>query len=169
MKIKVVSLWQPHASLIPLKAKRIETRSWPTSYRGLLAIHAAKNMTWMNENIFNTQPFFKVLVAAGLFNYRIDPMPKLPYGAIVGVCELLHCAQISEITSFPACKGYAWKGREWKLDEQERAFGNYTAGRYMWLLANARPLPEPIPTRGYQGLWDVEISDDVLATAMETA
>ena len=40
--MKALSLWQPWASLVALRVKTIETRSWSTSYRGPLAIHAAK-------------------------------------------------------------------------------------------------------------------------------
>jgi hypothetical protein len=38
--MKALSLWQPWATLVSIGAKRIETRSWPTKYRGPLAIHA---------------------------------------------------------------------------------------------------------------------------------
>lgn len=44
MKYKILTLSQPYASLVALGAKRIETRSWRTSYRGPLAIHAAKGL-----------------------------------------------------------------------------------------------------------------------------
>ncbi len=40
--MKAISLWQPHASLIPFRLKRNETRSWGTSYRGPLLICSAK-------------------------------------------------------------------------------------------------------------------------------
>ena len=40
--MKALTLTQPWASLVAIGAKRIETRSWSTPYRGLLAIHAAK-------------------------------------------------------------------------------------------------------------------------------
>lgn len=40
--MKALSLWNPWASLMAVVAKKIETRSWPTSYRGATAIHAAK-------------------------------------------------------------------------------------------------------------------------------
>lgn len=40
--MKALTLWQPWASLVALGVKSIETRSWSTSYRGPLAIHAAK-------------------------------------------------------------------------------------------------------------------------------
>lgn len=39
--MKALTLWQPWASLMALGVKWIETRSWSTSYRGWLAIHAA--------------------------------------------------------------------------------------------------------------------------------
>jgi hypothetical protein len=40
--MKALTLTQPWATLVAIGAKTIETRSWPTSYRGPLAIHAAK-------------------------------------------------------------------------------------------------------------------------------
>jgi hypothetical protein len=33
-------------------------------------------------------------------------------------------------------------------------FGNYSEGRYAWILENIQPLPEPIPAKGAQGLWE---------------
>lgn len=36
--IKVITVWQPWATLIALRVKRLETRSWATKYRGPLAI-----------------------------------------------------------------------------------------------------------------------------------
>ncbi|TRU31740.1 MAG: ASCH domain-containing protein [Microcystis aeruginosa Ma_QC_B_20070730_S2] len=40
--MKAISLWQPWASLVANGLKLYETRGWPTKYRGVLAIHAAK-------------------------------------------------------------------------------------------------------------------------------
>jgi hypothetical protein len=42
--IKAISLWQPWASLMAAGVKLHETRHWWTSYRGPLAIHAAKRI-----------------------------------------------------------------------------------------------------------------------------
>ena len=39
--MKVLSLQEPWASLIKENVKHIETRSWKTSYRGKLYIHAS--------------------------------------------------------------------------------------------------------------------------------
>jgi hypothetical protein len=53
--MKAITLHQPWATLVAIEQKKIETRSWPTSYRGPLAIHAAKTMpdykeAWINLN-----------------------------------------------------------------------------------------------------------------------
>ncbi len=40
--MKAITIWQPWASLLACGAKQYETRSWATSYRGPIAIHAAK-------------------------------------------------------------------------------------------------------------------------------
>ena len=39
--MKVLSLTEPYATLIKNQKKHIETRSWKTSYRGELYIHAS--------------------------------------------------------------------------------------------------------------------------------
>ena len=40
--------------------------------------------------------------------------------------------------------------------EKELALGDWTPGRYAWELANVKILPEPIPAKGKQGLWNWE-------------
>jgi hypothetical protein len=52
--------------------------------------------------------------------------------------------------------GWDVEGRRWMLSPSEKAFGDYTPGRYAWLLADVRRLPEPIPARGALGLWEWE-------------
>lgn len=45
LTVPAISLWQPWASLMASGHKSIETRSWSTHLRGLVAIHAAKRWT----------------------------------------------------------------------------------------------------------------------------
>lgn len=40
--LRCITLHQPYASLVARRLKRFETRSWKTSYRGPLAIHAGQ-------------------------------------------------------------------------------------------------------------------------------
>jgi len=42
--MKGITIWQPWSTLIALELKRYETIGGATKYRGLLAIHAAKNI-----------------------------------------------------------------------------------------------------------------------------
>lgn len=48
--MKAISLTQPWATAIAVGVKQWETRSWPTGFRGPVAIHAAKGMPkWAKE------------------------------------------------------------------------------------------------------------------------
>lgn len=152
MNYPVLSLSPPYGSLIALLLKRIETRSWKTDYRGQLLIHqtAAPGPKGTTEaalwELCLSEPFRTALPLAS--------PARLPRGKIVAVCELIDCRPIVE-----SCIGYglidAEKDRAytWDVTDQERAFGDYTAGRWAWLLADVKALPEPIAARGMPGLW----------------
>jgi hypothetical protein len=75
-------------------------------------------------------------------------------GFIVAIVELVGCRRIDEVASFPACKNVFADGHKYDLNPQERAFGDYSVGRYMWLLEGLTILDNPIPAKGMQGLWD---------------
>lgn len=157
--MKAITLWQPWASLVAIGAKQIETRSWATPYRGTLAIHAALKFPDEAKALVATQPFLSSLE-------KITPNSEgfrdLPRGVIVAVCELVQCLSI------PTMRG-RYPFNHPKLDtiallppdSPEYDFGDYTPGRFAWMLAQVRVLHEPIPCRGYQQLWDVPA--DVLA------
>jgi hypothetical protein len=81
---------------------------------------------------------------------------ELPAGCVVATCELVHVAIMDEAIAFPSCEAFWWRKQKWLLDDKERAFGYFEAGRYMWLLANIKALPEPVPARGMQGLWNFD-------------
>ena len=46
--MKALTVRQPWASLIAVGAKRVETRSWPTAYRGPRAIHVGMHAPDVN-------------------------------------------------------------------------------------------------------------------------
>lgn len=164
--MKVLTLTQPWATLVALGAKKIETRSWSTSYRGPLAIHAAQGYAGLTGPAgfigrCDSEPFKSALQAAGL-TYR-----DLPRGAIIAVCTLLDCVptQHPGIANEPgkpwftgAQKGVGQHYYEVPppLDSNEYAFGDYSPNRYAWLLADVKILPTPIPAKGALGLWEWE-------------
>lgn len=142
--MKALSLWQPWATLVAIGAKQIETRSWKTSHRGLLAIHATNVFSDENRKLaYMAEPFASTLIMAG-YNLR-GPLRAefLPLGAIVAVVDLVGCSTTNDIPM------------HWDVSAQERAFGDYSANRYAWFLGNIRQLKTPVPCRGWQQLWNV--------------
>lgn len=141
--MKVISLLQPWATLVAIGAKRIETRSWATKYRGPLAIHASKGVKAFIKKLIWTEPFHTVLAKAG-FKLCFGADWNLPLGKIIATCNL---ADVIPITpEFVA-----------SLSEQEKAFGDYTPGRFAWILEDVKKLPEPIPAKGQLGLWKFDL------------
>src|SRR6266567_3747703 len=63
--IPALTLTQPFATLVAGGAKHLETRSWSTSYRGPLAIHAAKGFPADAEALCEVSPFREALLALG--------------------------------------------------------------------------------------------------------
>lgn len=142
--MRCLSLTQPWATLVAVGAKRIETRSWTTPYRGPLAIHASKGFpTWARE-MCEAWPFDEALAAAGITSWK-----DLPTGVIVATCTLIGCVPTGRIQERT---GGVWP--RFPLTEQEMAFGDYTSGRWAWLLDDVRPLVTPIPAKGSLGLWE---------------
>jgi hypothetical protein len=148
--VRGLTLWQPWASLVAIGAKKIETRSWPTKYRGPVAIHASKSAReWRYLLTFKEDPEVAAINAA-LSSAGLSLHMRLPLGSIVAVVDLTNCLETGgESPEWPEC-----------------AFGDYSDGRYAWFLKNLRCLPEPIPCRGAQGLWTVPEDVAMMVTNM---
>ena len=135
--VKALTLHQPWASLMAWGVKTIETRSWPTAYRGPLAIHAAKTIPdYARAAAVEIAPIARALASAG-----VDPttLAGLPLGAVVALVDLIDCRHIDETSCEPG---------------PDRPFGNFASGRFGWVTRNPRVLAPPVPARGRQGLWD---------------
>ncbi len=150
--MKALSLLQPWATLVACGAKKVETRSWKTNYRGEIAIHASKGY------LSGGKTAFEDLCMSGTFRGALDKhmvdlldllaigiTPDLiadlfmPFGAIVAKGRIVRCSLISG---------------EWMPDEPELSFGDYTIGRYAWFLEDVEPFSTPIPAKGSLGLWE---------------
>jgi hypothetical protein len=159
--LKGISLWQPWASLIAVGAKRIETRSWQIGYRGLLAIHATKTFEFSGSATYydpQVGPLMREALAPLYPDYS-----KLPLGAIVAVAQLVDCMPTRNVCPHLNAKlaTYGWnQGGYYAIPQADFAFGDYSPGRWAWLLENVQRLPKPIPRSGARGLWVVP--DDVV-------
>lgn len=151
--MKAITITQPWATLIAQGHKRIETRSWSTTYRGPLAIHAGKNLpSWVADFVRGEPEFTTVL--GDLFDPGKRALGDLPRGFIVATCQLVAVKFIPLHD-----KGWDWIGPtgrrfHYPVTDRELAFGDFTVGRYAWLLDDVRPLEKPFPARGALGLWD---------------
>ena len=149
--MKALTLWQPWASLIALGEKKIETRSWQTTYRGTLAIHASQKMTREMKLLCAREPFYSAIACyTGLV-----PGDELPLGAIVAVCELRNVLMPARNANGYYVIGHVGSNDFAYITEPELSFGDYTPGRYAWMLENVVLLDVPVVCRGAHGLWDV--------------
>lgn len=137
--MKAITIHQPWASLVACGAKKIETRSWPTSYRGPIAIHAGAKWEMYRRELTYREPFHSALwpnmtkEELALNGYGRTQL--LPVGAVIAIADLVDCIAMTD----------EWIGN---LPQQELAFGWYDIGRYAWMLENVRRI-EPIPARGF--------------------
>jgi len=135
--MKVLSLLEPWASLIKEKVKCIETRSWKTSYRGELYIHASKRkLTKKDSETLEDR-----------LNLLKDTNFK--YGYIIAKCNLVACRYMDEELIKSVQK-----------NKHEFICGHYEIGRYAWILEDVEILSTPIEAKGQLGIWNYEGKDN---------
>lgn len=168
--MKFLTIRQPWASLIAVGAKQIETRPFSTKYRGPLAIHAGKAQPsrdlvrmgqWLTRWDYGEGRY---VLSDGLGKWG-----ALPLGAVVAVCDLIDVVPIIGhkaihqydeppvpcIDAHPGSLTHWWHHDAGFTDVTDQfPFGDFTPGRFAWLLGNVRPI-DPVPMKGAQGLRDL--------------
>ena len=131
--MKVLSVRQPWAWALIHGGKDVENRTWRTSYRGPLAIHAGSRFDmskaeWHNLSVSPTigEPWHSM--ARG-YNAQSDHV----LGAIIGIVDLVDCLP------------------SWQCDSPWKADPDY----FCWKVANPRALEVPVLIKGQLGLFDV--------------
>lgn len=150
--MKAITLTQPWATLWALGIKQVETRSWSTRYRGLLAIHASRELDKYSWSEIS-EDLRKARASA-----MLERCIHFPLSAIVGVVDLVDVVPMTH--EYLAGVGLI-----------ERALGNFDVGRRAWIAANPRALAEPIPVPGQRSVWNLpaEIETQVRAQLREAA
>lgn len=160
--MKCLSLWQPWAALMVLGAKRFETRSWSTTYQGPLLIHASRLWTEAARNLCLSEPFATALGIPQDPGFAWVPDKVLTLGAIIGMVNVVRCwptvkvrfAASDDIATIPLDGGI-------QVSESELAFGDYAHGRFAWQCTKPVRFAEPVPCRGFPGIFNP--SPEVLA------
>jgi hypothetical protein len=139
--MKALTVCQPWAWAIIHGPKRVENRTWPTSYRGPLAIHAGKTRDW-----FERPGLGRWFERVGL---TLPAESQLDFGAILGVVQLVDCVRVEEL-------------RDSLLVGSPHLTADaavWADGPWCWVLKNPRILREPLPWRGAQSLWEVQLPE----------
>lgn len=82
--MKAITICQPFAHWIITGEKLIENRTWETSYRGPLLIHAGVSRKFLLEE---------------------DDVESMTFGAIIGICELVDCVPLRKVKKRPHAEG----------------------------------------------------------------
>lgn len=98
----------------------------------------------------------------------------LPLGAIVATCELIDCLPIVHTGEEGAIRtldidpnGSLWivepepdedhedfPREDYRDVSDQRPYGDFSPGRFAWLLGEVKEVKPPIPMKGKQGLWE---------------
>ena len=131
--MKVLTVKEPWASLIINGYKKYEFRSWKTSFRGKVLIHAGKSVEKNNLALFN--------------DYNLD----YSFGYIIGEVELEDCILIDD------------KIQEELERSNKLVYGRSKhVGLYAWKLGNIVKYKKKdrIKVNGKLGLWNLEVENE---------
>lgn len=138
--MKAFTAYQPYAHAIVSGLKQYETRPRRTNIRGRVAVHAGAKDP---EEVANTVDLISEMEGMRFAEVRKRMAHwDYPRGAVVGTVEIVDCVPAEEIVD--------------TLTERERLLGDYSPGRFAWVLKNPVMFDTPIPARGQQGWWNWE-------------
>lgn len=113
--MKALTICQPYAELIANGSKPIENRTWPTSYRGPLAIHAGKSRAWLDD--------------------EDDEPSGMVFGAVIAVVELYACVKEEDLPLSLTTNEHANGPWCWLLRDVRRVTPvPYRGAQGLWIL-----------------------------------
>ena len=137
MIVNAITLHEPWASLMRAGEKRNETRSWGTRHLGPLLICAAKTKKGLTEETEWAIPFLRG--------------PLLNFGHAVALVNLKRVVRTEHFKT-PA---------DWdNYPMNEKAFGDYSPGRFAWITEPIDLGFDPFPVKGRQGLFRIALDTE---------
>lgn len=153
-----LTLWQPWATLIALKKKTVETRSWrpPDPYVGTrIAIHASAKMPEEGAAALEVEPFATALAGR-----------ELPCGVVVATAKLARVGPTAAASAQMLARAAAGDD-DIRRVHSELAFGDFSEGRWAWKLTDIVPMEPPVECKGAQKLWSLPIDVEERLRALE--
>lgn len=136
--MKALTLYPVWAMLIALEKKRLETRSWQTSFRGPLAITSSARITEDDRFCFGEEPYAAVLAEAGF--HKVEDLPTGMVVCTALLTDIFATADVRDTISY-----------------EERCFGGYDDGRFAWKLEGVERINPPLPCKGNRLLWNIDL------------
>ncbi len=140
-EIRALTVRQPWAHMITYCGKSIENRSWPTRYRGMLAVHAGARSGWDSDGQDSPlvqQAWSAWANSAPALADGTIPLSRnttsVTFSAVIAVARITGCHRA---IGAAACSCSPWS----------------QADQWHWELSNVRALDSPVPCRGSLGLW----------------
>jgi len=113
--------------------KRVENRTWKTSHRGRLAIHAGRTLDPASRAALET------------IGCRIPE--DTPSGVVLGTVDLI------DVVAFDPAQGML----DGLADPYGLADDPLATGPFCWILRNPQPLADPVSLLGMPGLFEVDL------------
>lgn len=147
-RLPALSIWPPRGSMVVDGRKWIEARSKPTSHRGLVAIHSTLRACEDDD------PIWQQTTPGTHWDVR---------GSIIGVACLVDCLPMYASNGASRPKAgldtrslILYRRSRPAMDVSRQAPLTWVVdGMFAYVLDAARPLPNPIPMPGGQGVWRV--------------
>jgi hypothetical protein len=144
---KILTLWQPYASLVMAGIKPWETRDWSTNHRGTVLIHAgsrwtramAKDAAELVDQLSALLPLHMALEWEALLALDVGRWPR---GAVLGRVRLTDCITCPASAPTP-------------FNAVDDLVGDHSPGRQAWRFVEPERLLQPIEWPGGQSLRDV--------------
>ena len=130
--MKALTVLQPYASMLIDGAKWVENRTWGTSYRGHLVIHAGQGTRYLDEH------------ESKLF----------PRGVAMGVVELVECVSLADVRSNP--DDFCERLHRVGVDVEAFLAHEHAEGPICWIVRRPRRFKSWVSWRGAQGLFEYQ-------------
>jgi hypothetical protein len=160
--MKAISLWNPWAWLIAHGHKKVETRGWcPPAFilkaGRRIAIHAAKKWDGDLRFLCQSRPFFgSCLPPEAMADLKKFAPVALGNGHLLATCRIACVVPTANVGLLDGTPINGNHKVELRISAQEREFGDYTSGRFAWVLDDVRPIANPPAVAGAQGFFEVD-------------
>lgn len=139
METRIISIWEPWASMIANGKKTIETRTWSTSFRGRLVIASAKQNDRYTKQATQDYQNWPKKWGGPLLPSDFQPV----YGRILAIAELVDVRPLRQTDFREAAYDPEWD----------------VSGKYAFVLENIVKVPKPPKVKGKQRLAKFDLEE----------